>query len=166
MKTTLQVTVVNGLNNDGVGDIIRFVADHIEKIHGIIFQPVMFCGRDEDISVDERYAKRYPVSQIAYDLQAQTSFGGSRCTTGSRSLPTEHSRTCATSSIRMPRQEVYSTIYIPTMGCSPRFWSTLAQRRSCRSLGSSTWSSLCATSSRSLTLAEGRRLSNPWSFFP
>jgi 7,8-dihydro-6-hydroxymethylpterin dimethyltransferase len=75
MKTTLQVTVVNGLNNDGVGDIIRFVADHIEKIHGIIFQPVMFCGRDEDISADQRYAKRYPVSQIAYDLQAQTSFG-------------------------------------------------------------------------------------------
>jgi len=74
MKTTLQVTVVNGLNNDGVGDIIRFVADHIEKIHGIIFQPVMFCGRDEDIPADERYAKRYPVSQIAYDLQAQTSF--------------------------------------------------------------------------------------------
>jgi uncharacterized radical SAM superfamily Fe-S cluster-containing enzyme len=75
MKTTLQVTVVNGLNNDGVGDIVRFVADHIEKIHGVIFQPVMFCGRDEDISADERYAKRYPVSQIAYDLQAQTSIG-------------------------------------------------------------------------------------------
>jgi 7,8-dihydro-6-hydroxymethylpterin dimethyltransferase len=75
MKTTLQVTVVNGLNNDGVGDIIRFAADHIEKIHGIIFQPIMFSGRDEDISDDERYARRYPVSQIAYDLQAQTSFG-------------------------------------------------------------------------------------------
>jgi len=75
MKTTLQITVENGLNNDGVGDIIRFVADQVEKIHGIIFQPVMFCGRDEDISADERYARRYPVSQIAYDLQAQTSFG-------------------------------------------------------------------------------------------
>jgi uncharacterized radical SAM superfamily Fe-S cluster-containing enzyme len=75
MKTTLQVTVVNGLNNDGVGDIIRFVANHVEKIHGVIFQPVMFCGRDEDISADERYARRYPVSKIAYDLQAQTSFG-------------------------------------------------------------------------------------------
>jgi 7,8-dihydro-6-hydroxymethylpterin dimethyltransferase len=75
MKTTLQVTVVNALNNDNVGDIIRFVADHIEKIHGVIFQPVMFCGRDEDASADERYARRYPVSQIAYDLQAQTSFG-------------------------------------------------------------------------------------------
>jgi 7,8-dihydro-6-hydroxymethylpterin dimethyltransferase len=75
MKTTLQVTVENGLNNDGVGNIIRFVADHVEKIHGIIFQPVMFCGRDEDISAEERYERRYPVSQIAYDLQAQTSFG-------------------------------------------------------------------------------------------
>ncbi|MBZ5687740.1 MAG: radical SAM protein [Acidobacteriia bacterium] len=75
MKTTLQVTVVNGWNHDGVGDIIRFVADHIEKIHGVIFQPVMFSGRDENISPDERYARRYPVSQIAYDLQAQTSFG-------------------------------------------------------------------------------------------
>jgi 7,8-dihydro-6-hydroxymethylpterin dimethyltransferase len=75
MKTTLQVTVENGLNNDGVGDIIQFVADYIEKIHGIIFQPVMFSGRDEDVSADERYNRRYPVSQIAYDLQAQTSFG-------------------------------------------------------------------------------------------
>jgi len=75
MKTTLQVTVVNGLNNDGLGDIVRFVAEHIEEIHGIIVQPVMFCGRDEDISADERYARRSPVSQIAYDLQAQTSFG-------------------------------------------------------------------------------------------
>jgi uncharacterized radical SAM superfamily Fe-S cluster-containing enzyme len=75
MKTTLQASVVNGLNNDGVGDIIHFVADHIEKIHGIIFQPVMFCGRDEYNSDDERYARRYPVSQIAYDLEAQTSFG-------------------------------------------------------------------------------------------
>lgn len=75
MKSTLQVTVVNGLNNDSLGDIIRFAVDRIENIHGIIFQPVMFSGRDENISPDERYAKRYPVSQIAYDLQAQTSFG-------------------------------------------------------------------------------------------
>ena len=67
--------MVNGLNNDGLGDIIRFVAQHIEKIHGVAFQPVMFCGRDEEISADERYARRYPVSQTPYDLQAETSFG-------------------------------------------------------------------------------------------
>jgi uncharacterized radical SAM superfamily Fe-S cluster-containing enzyme len=73
MKTTLQATVVNGLNNDGLGDIVRFVAEHVDQIYGVIFQPVMFCGRDEDLSDDERYAKRYPVSQIAYDLERQTS---------------------------------------------------------------------------------------------
>ena len=73
MKTTLQVTVVNGLNNDGLGDIVRFVAEHVDKIHGVIFQPVMFCGRDEGVLDDERYTKRYPVSQIAYDLEEQTS---------------------------------------------------------------------------------------------
>src|SRR5256886_27611 len=59
MKTTLQVTVVNRLNDDGLGDIVRFVAEHIDKIHGVIFQPLMFCGRDEDVSADERYTKRY-----------------------------------------------------------------------------------------------------------
>jgi uncharacterized radical SAM superfamily Fe-S cluster-containing enzyme len=56
MKTTLQVTVVNGQNNDGLGDIVRFVAEHADRIHGVIFQPVMFCGRDEGVSDDERYA--------------------------------------------------------------------------------------------------------------
>jgi 7,8-dihydro-6-hydroxymethylpterin dimethyltransferase len=75
MRTTLQVSVVNGLNNDAVGDIVRFVSEHIEKIHGVIFQPVMFCGRDEDVPNEERYMRRYPISQIAYDLQAQTSIG-------------------------------------------------------------------------------------------
>src|SRR5262249_30739185 len=66
---------VNGLNNDGVGDIVRFVSENVERIHGVIFQPIMFCGRDEDVAPDERYMHRYPVSQIAYDLQSQTSNG-------------------------------------------------------------------------------------------
>jgi len=75
MKTTLQVSVVNGINNDGVGDIVRFVSLNVEKIHGVIFQPIMFCGRDENVGADERYLCRYPVSQIAYDLQSHTSIG-------------------------------------------------------------------------------------------
>jgi uncharacterized radical SAM superfamily Fe-S cluster-containing enzyme len=71
MRTTLQVTVVNGLNNDGLGDIVRFAIENIDKIHGVLFQPVMFTGRDEGISTDDRYVKRYPLSQLAYDLQEQ-----------------------------------------------------------------------------------------------
>jgi uncharacterized radical SAM superfamily Fe-S cluster-containing enzyme len=73
MRTSLQVTVVNGLNNDGLGDIVRFAIENIDKIHGVLFQPVMFTGRDERISSDDRYAKRYPLSQLAYDLQEQGS---------------------------------------------------------------------------------------------
>jgi tetraether lipid synthase len=73
MRTSLQVTIVNGLNHDGLGDIIRFVAENVDKVHGVIFQPVMFSGRDEGITDDERYSRRYPVSQIAYDLREQTS---------------------------------------------------------------------------------------------
>jgi len=73
MRTTLQVSVVNGRNNDGLGDIVGFVVQNLDKIHGVVFQPVMFSGRDDGVSDEERYARRYPVSQIAYDLQEQTS---------------------------------------------------------------------------------------------
>jgi uncharacterized radical SAM superfamily Fe-S cluster-containing enzyme len=75
MKTTLQVSVVNGLNNDGIGDIVQFVSENVQRVHGVIFQPIMFCGRDENVAPDERYMRRYPVSRIAYDLQSQTSIG-------------------------------------------------------------------------------------------
>ena len=74
MQTTLQVTVVNGLNNDGVGDVVRFAVRNLDKIHGVLFQPVMFTGRDERISPEERYARRYPLSQLAYDLEEQSAF--------------------------------------------------------------------------------------------
>jgi 7,8-dihydro-6-hydroxymethylpterin dimethyltransferase len=75
MRTTLQVTVMNNLNADGLGDIVHFALKNIDIIHGIILQPIMFSGRDESVSADERYARRYPISQIAFDLEKQTRFG-------------------------------------------------------------------------------------------
>ena len=75
MRTTLQATVVNGLNNNGLGDLIRFAIQNIDKIHGVVLQPVMFSGRDERISAEERYARRYPLTQLAFDLHEQTSIG-------------------------------------------------------------------------------------------
>src|SRR6266478_2619899 len=50
----LQITVVNGLNNDCVGEIVRFALRNADQIHGVIFQPVMFTGRDERISTEDR----------------------------------------------------------------------------------------------------------------
>jgi 7,8-dihydro-6-hydroxymethylpterin dimethyltransferase len=72
MRTTLQVTVTNGVNNDGLGDIVRFAIQNVDKIHGVVFQPLMFAGRDESVSAEERYARRYPLTQLAYDLHEQT----------------------------------------------------------------------------------------------
>jgi tetraether lipid synthase len=75
MKTTLQVAAVNGVNNDGLGDLVRFAVQNADKIFGILFQPVMFTGRDERVSTEVRYARRYPLSQLAYDLQEQIPIG-------------------------------------------------------------------------------------------
>jgi 7,8-dihydro-6-hydroxymethylpterin dimethyltransferase len=75
MRATLQVTVTNGTNNDGLGDIVRFAIQNIDQIHGVVFQPIMFAGRDERVSADERYARRYPLTQLAFDLEEQTSIG-------------------------------------------------------------------------------------------
>jgi 7,8-dihydro-6-hydroxymethylpterin dimethyltransferase len=73
MRTTLQVTVDNGRNNDTLGDIARFAIQNIDRVHGVVFQPIMFAGRDERVSADERYARRYPLTQLAFDLHDQTS---------------------------------------------------------------------------------------------
>jgi 7,8-dihydro-6-hydroxymethylpterin dimethyltransferase len=75
MRTTLQVTVDKCRNSDALGDIVRFAIQNIDKIHGVVFQPIMFAGRDEGVSPDERYARRYPLTQLAFDLHEQTSIG-------------------------------------------------------------------------------------------
>ena len=72
MRVTLQVTVINGVNNDALGPIIEFAAKHSESVFGVLFQPIMFSGRDEEVDDETRYRKRYTLSQLASDLQTQT----------------------------------------------------------------------------------------------
>ncbi|HUN86260.1 MAG TPA: radical SAM protein [Terracidiphilus sp.] len=72
MRVTLQVTVINGVNNDALGPIIEFAAKNSKSIFGVLFQPIMFAGRDEQIDDETRYRKRYTLSQLASDLQSQT----------------------------------------------------------------------------------------------
>jgi len=71
MRTTLQVAVVNGGNNHGVGEIVRFAVENIDKIHGVVFQPIMLAGRDQDVRDEDRYSRRYTLSQLADDLKQQ-----------------------------------------------------------------------------------------------
>lgn len=72
MRVTLQVTVINTVNNDALGPIIEFAAKHSESIFGVLFQPIMFCGRDEEVDNETRYRERYTLSQLTSDLQTQT----------------------------------------------------------------------------------------------
>jgi uncharacterized radical SAM superfamily Fe-S cluster-containing enzyme len=71
IDVVLVVTVVRGVNDDQVGRIVRFAIENADKITVVSFQPVSFTGRDEDISDEERRAKRYTLSHLAHDLKTQ-----------------------------------------------------------------------------------------------
>src|SRR6187431_881256 len=68
----LVVTIVNTVNNDQVGPIVKFALENCDKISFVSFQPVSFTGRDEEIGDEERHAKRYTLSHLAEDLRRQT----------------------------------------------------------------------------------------------
>ena len=72
---TLVTTIVNGVNSDQVGDILKFAIDNIDKINTVSFQPVSFTGRDEDIDDDTRAEQRYTLSHLAHDVRAQAGIG-------------------------------------------------------------------------------------------
>jgi uncharacterized radical SAM superfamily Fe-S cluster-containing enzyme len=68
----LVVTIVNGVNNDQVGPVVKFALENCDKISFVSFQPVSFTGRDEEISDQDRHARRYTLSHLAHDMKRQT----------------------------------------------------------------------------------------------
>ena len=68
-------TIVNGINNEQVGRIIKFALDNPKKINFLSYQPVSFTGRDEEITDDRRHAQRYTLSHLAHDVKDQTGIG-------------------------------------------------------------------------------------------
>ena len=68
-------TLINGVNNEQVGSLIRFALDNPKKIPFLAFQPVSFTGRDEEITDQRRFAQRYTLSHLAHDVKAQTGLG-------------------------------------------------------------------------------------------
>ena len=53
----LVVTIVNTVNDDQVGPIVKFALQNCDKISFVSFQPVSFTGRDEEIADEERHAQ-------------------------------------------------------------------------------------------------------------
>jgi hypothetical protein len=62
-------TVVKGLNDHQIGDIVKLALDNNDVVSGITFQPVAFTGR---ISRKEREAKRFTLSDITQAIEDQT----------------------------------------------------------------------------------------------
>ena len=71
-EIVLVTTLVNDVNNDQVGPIVRFAMDNPRKIAFISFQPVSFTGRDEAVTDERRLRQRYTLSHMALDVKNQT----------------------------------------------------------------------------------------------
>jgi uncharacterized radical SAM superfamily Fe-S cluster-containing enzyme len=69
------ITIVNGVNNEQVGAVVRFALDNPKKIPFLSFQPVSFTGRDEAITDERRQAQRYTLSHLAHDVKNQIGLG-------------------------------------------------------------------------------------------
>src|SRR5580700_10812913 len=69
------ITLINGINNEQVGAVVRFALDNPKKIPFLSFQPVSFTGRDEEVTPERRAAQRYTLSHLAHDVKNQTGIG-------------------------------------------------------------------------------------------
>ena len=69
------ITLINGVNNEQVGAVVRFALDNPKKIPFLSFQPVSFTGRDEEVTPERRAAQRYTLSHLAHDVKNQTGLG-------------------------------------------------------------------------------------------
>ena len=69
LKIVFVPTIVKGLNDHQIGDILRLSLENIECTSGISFQPVAFTGR---IARKELEAKRFTLSDFAWAVYEQT----------------------------------------------------------------------------------------------
>ena len=65
LKICLVPTILRGVNDGQVGDILHFACRNIDTISGISYQPVSFSGR---IDPAELAARRYTLGDLARDI--------------------------------------------------------------------------------------------------
>src|SRR6516164_1329202 len=71
IEIVLVTTIVNNVNNDQDGTVVKFAMENPKKISFVSFQPVSFTGRDEDITPERRIRQRYTLSHLAKDVSQQ-----------------------------------------------------------------------------------------------
>ena len=62
-------TLVKGINDTEIGGILKFAAENIDIIRGVIFQPMSFVGRFSDIN---RMENRITVPEVSTCIEKQT----------------------------------------------------------------------------------------------
>ena len=71
MKIVLVPTIVRGLNDCQIGDIVRLAVNHADVITGLTFQPVTFTGR---LNRNELAAKRFTQADVAHAIAEQSGY--------------------------------------------------------------------------------------------
>lgn len=70
-SVVLVPTIVKGINDDQLGEILRYGLENRDVIRGVNFQPVSLAGR---IPEEERSSMRFTISDMVIRLEEQTSF--------------------------------------------------------------------------------------------
>jgi uncharacterized radical SAM superfamily Fe-S cluster-containing enzyme len=73
MTVCLVPTVVNGVNDHDLGNIVKYAVDNIDVVHAVNFQPVAFSGR---ISKKELARQRFTLTDLANRLHEQLGYVG------------------------------------------------------------------------------------------
>ncbi len=69
MKIVAVPTIVKGVNDHEIGNIVRLAIENVDVLTGIVFQPVTFTGR---INRNELAAKRFTVTDVPHAVAEQT----------------------------------------------------------------------------------------------
>ena len=71
LSTVLVPTIVKTINDDQVGEIVKFAVTNSEVIRAVNFQPVAFTGRIDKKQLEQQ---RYTIPDLVTDLENQTDF--------------------------------------------------------------------------------------------
>ena len=75
IKICLVPTIVKGINDDQIGDIVRVALKNVDTITSISFQPVAFTGRINRRELEE---KRFTLADLAHSVSDQTGLTDAR----------------------------------------------------------------------------------------
>jgi uncharacterized radical SAM superfamily Fe-S cluster-containing enzyme len=69
LRVVLAPTVIRGVNDHEVGEIVKFACDNADVITGVNFQPICFTSQ---IAEEDRLEQRYTITHLALDIEKQT----------------------------------------------------------------------------------------------